>query len=618
MKRILYAIFLMAPLLNAAAQQEYFTPQKNIFIYSGMWFLQKDDDTTAEVYWNAFAGLPVQDPLVIPETVQDSSGNIFTVTRVGNSAFANKRIRDITLPESIREIGENAFSGNDSLSNINLPAGVRRIEGYAFASCKLSGTISLSDSLEYLSPFAFYFNTRTVGSNGTMITEYDIAANSHFCTVDGFLYNSDTTELLLAPNVGVDTFYVPANVRRLGEVSLTECGASHIILNNGLREIGLYSISSSVRQITIPASVTHIDGCIRNGNPSIPLLTITIDSAGQHYRVEDLMLLSYDGDTLVMGYGVWSGTKDLPEGIRVIAQGALSGVGSFDRLELPNSLEEICDHAFSNTGCRIGGFPGNLRKIGTRIMPYSTIGNLRLPNSLTDIADYALEESYIDTVTIGDSLRVIPRGLFYMNHLKKVTLGRSVEHIMPEAFTRDWYGLSFNLTINDDYMPEGLRTIGRDAFRDCKIERVRFRHNPDTVGEYAFNRLKRVFFVDTIPPVVYDSSFMATCDVYVPCHGADAFSAAPGWGPSFHYLESPCPPTAVEDADIVPAVVLNTVGNLLTVERNEAVKVGIYDLFGRCLSLSPASTAAISFFAPSTGVYIVRAGGKTMKALLVK
>ena len=606
MKRMLFAIFLLSPLLNVAAQQEYSTLH-NVFVYNGMYFSQIND-TAVEVYSNAYYGLPVPDPVVIPETAQDSAGNTYTVTRIGDHAFHfnNVRSKDFILPATLREIGEHAFQGNDSLRNITFPVGLRRIESLAFATCNLGGTITLPDSLYYLSPYAFY------GSHDT-ITEYYIDGSPRFCTVNGILYNKDTTELLLAPTIAVDTFYVPQHVLRLGENSLINCDIGHVVLNEGLREIGCWVFPFRVTNLEIPASVTHIDGKTTSCYASS--LIITVDSASRHYKTDDQMLLSYNGDTLVQAYGVWFGTKSLPEGLRVISTGALENLSTLDRIDLPYTLEEIGDHAFYRSSARFY-LPPNLHKVGERILG-TGVTNLTLPNSLTDIADYAFADSPLDTVVLSDSLRVIPRGMFYNTHLKKVTLGRYVEQIMPEAFARDLYGASTPLKINsDNYMPETLRTIGRDAFRDCIIERVKFRHDPDTVGEYAFNRLKRVWFADTVPPVVFDSSFMAGCDVYLPCNGTAAFTAAPGWGPAFNYMESPCPPTAIDDASPDTPFTVTAAGSLLTVVRTEAVEVGIYDLLGRCLLQAPASTATLRFRAPAPGLYIVRAGETTRKALL--
>ena len=607
MKRLLFAIFLFAPLLNAAAQQEYFTPH-NIFVYNGMYFNQIND-TSVEVYSDAYYGLPVPDTVVIPETAQDSAGNTYSVTRIGNHAFHSNNVRSkvFILPSTLREIGEHAFQSNDSLRNITFPVGLRHIETMAFAACRLGGKITLPDSLYYLSPYAFY-------SSHDTITEYYIEDCPRFCTVNGILYNNDTTELLLAPTIATDTFHVPQHVLRLGENSLINCNIRHVFFNNGLREIGCWVFPSSVTNLEIPASVTHIDGKITSCDASS--LMITVDSASLYYKTDDHMLLSRNGDTLVQAYGVWFGTKSLPEGIKVISTGAFENIYTLDRICLPNTLEEIGDYAFYRTNCSFE-LTGNLRKIGTRIIYRNTgITKLTIPNSLTDIADYALAECYIDTVTLGDSLRVIPRGLLYGCPLKKVTLGSLIEHIMPEAFAAYFPSVAPGSTLRiNDYLPETLRTIGRDAFRNANIARVKFHRNPDTVGEYAFNRTQRVFFYDTVPPVVYDSSFLDGCDVYVPCRGTAIFSAAPGWGPTFHYIESPCPPVDV-DEPAAEAFSVTAVGNLLTVERTEAVEVGVYDLLGRCLLRSPAATSTLHFRAPAAGLYIVRAGQATVKALL--
>ena len=612
MKKIAFTIFLLALLLNAAAQQEYYTTpqQENIFVCDGMWFRQTSD-STVEVRKNAFEGLTVQNPLVIPETAMDTAGETYTVTRIGDRAFFNKNIADITLPYTLQEIGADAFEMNTSLHSITFPTELRRIEEEAFGGCRLAGIVELPDSLEYIDPSAFYYNRvrNAAGLLQNSITGYTIAHNPHFRTIDGILYTIDSTELVMAPGALSDTIYVQPFVRHLGEGSLADCAATHLILNDSLREISCWVLPLGITNIMIPASVTYIEG---NMTGSYNKPTITVDSASRHYRTEDQMLLSYDGDTLVMGFGDWQGAKELPEGIRVMCRAALHGIRSTsDSIILPNSLEEIGDEAFMYSSVKID-FSPNIRKIGTNIFFWATnTRSVTMPNSLTDVADYALANSFIETITIGDSLRVIPRGFTADSPVSRIYFGRSVEHIMPEAFAGHR-----TLTIgSDNYLPASLRTIGRDAFRNANIARVKFHRNPDTVGEYAFNRTQRVFFYDTVPPVVYDSSFLDGCDVYVPCRGTAIFSAAPGWGPMFHYIESPCPPVAV-DEPAVEAFRITAVGNLLTVERTEAVEVGVYDLLGRCLLRSPAATGILHFRAPASGLYIVRAGNATTKALL--
>ena len=601
--KITLAIILLLQTVVTCAQQEYFIQARNTFVYGGMWFRQTGD-ATAEVRENAFEGLTAPDTVVIPASVQDSAGNIFTVTRICEYAFYynNARKEYFVLPETLLEIGGHAFQNNRILHSIELPSKLRGIGEDAFSGCGLGGRITLPDSLDYIAPTAFF-------SNDT-ITEYHIANSQRFCTVNGILYNSDTTEIIIAPYMGQDTFLIPQHVRRIGSYSLCDCGANSIVLNEGLREIGLYAFPSRMTQLFIPASVSHIDGRPTNGAPT--RTTITVDSASRHYKAEDQMLTSYDGDTVFAAFGTWFGTKTLTEGIKVLATGAFSSITTLDKIDLPYSLEEIGDYAFYNTYCNIDSW-GSVRKIGTRALYFNTgVTKLMLPHQLTDIADYAFEHSAIDTIVFGDSLRVIPRGVLSECRLKKITLGNHVEHIMPEAFAYSYGSVTLKIG-NDHYLPATLRTIGRDAFRGCDIQRVKFHHNPDTVGEYAFDQTLRVFFEDTVPPVVYTGSFMAGCDVYVPCHGTDIFTAAPGWGPSFDYHESPCPPTAVGEAYDEAAFCATAVGGRITVTRHQPVELAIYDIMGRRLLTSPAAAGTTVFDAPATGVYILRAGEASAK-----
>lgn len=607
-KKLLTVFFVSSVITGTAvAQQEYFTPRQNTFVYGGMWFRQTGD-ATAEVCENAFQGMTAPDTLVIPSTVQDSTGITFTVTAIGSHAFDYSNalsISHVTLPETLREIGESAFASNNSMQNVILPAGLRRIEDYAFGN-QIRGVVTLPDSLEYVSPVAFY-------NRYNNITGYQIAGSPRYCTIDGILYNRDSTVLVAAPYLALDTFFTPQHVRCLDNKSLVMCGANHVVLNSGLREIGIDALPSQVTNITIPSSVTHIKGRICTSGAS---LSIIVDSGGMHYKTVDNMLLSFYGDTLVMGFGTWFGTKSLPEGIRVICPYAFAYITTLDRLALPTTVEEIGDGAFLNTVCSIE-FAGSLHKVGTWILAGNRgVTRFNVPNTMTEIADYALAESMIDTIVFGDSLRVIPRGILHgCSNLKKITLGRYVEHIMPEAFEAG-YG-SGALKVNDDYMPETLRTIGRDAFSGRIIQRIRFRSNPDTVGEHAFDQLLRVFFLDTIPPVVYEGAFSSTCDVYVPCHGTAIFSASNGWGPSFHYLESPCPPTAVDSPDEAMPFDIATTGTTLTITRHEPAEMSIYDVTGRRLCHSPCATGAVTFKAPTTGLYLLSVqtscGTKTYK-----
>lgn len=65
------------------------------------------------------------------KTVIEAS-DLSGITDIYNPAFRNTNITSVTLPSSVKNIGEKAFSSCKSLSTVYIPSSVERIAGYAF------------------------------------------------------------------------------------------------------------------------------------------------------------------------------------------------------------------------------------------------------------------------------------------------------------------------------------------------------------------------------------------------------------------------------------------------------------------------------------------------------
>ena len=74
----------------------------------------------------------------------------YPVTAIGGSAFASKNVHKVTLPNTIKVIGPNAFSNCQNLKEINIPNSVTYISDFAFNECITLDGVILPDSLEYL------------------------------------------------------------------------------------------------------------------------------------------------------------------------------------------------------------------------------------------------------------------------------------------------------------------------------------------------------------------------------------------------------------------------------------------------------------------------------------
>ena len=634
-------VALLVPALCAVAQyssvsqynieylDNYYERGWHTFVYDSVPY-RTLSDSTVEVFNNPTVAVNrTRHTLTIPQTVYDTAGNAYTVTRLGALCFANfYRFDSIVLPETIEEIGESAFSYRD-ITHIAIPQSVRRIESFAFELCRLTGRVTLPDSLEYIGPAAFH-GVSSAGRNN--VKEFYISPdNRWFCTVDGMLYNKDTTVVLMATRYIGDTITMPQSVRRIGEYAYLSCQQSTaIVLGDNVRELGMCFLPPTITSFDIPNTVVHIDGPIYNCQPTVFTPTIVTGSRSNYY-IADGMVRSIHGDTLVMCFGVWSGNKSLPEGIRVIAPEVFKGNNTLRRFDLPSTLEEIGDYAFASRTVDIVGLPYGLKRIGSKWLDGNATMNdtMILPATVEYLGDEAFSHCSLTTLVLSDSLKVIPRHMILgSNDLRSIYVGSHVERISPEAFTEAAVpGVIYNntLPLKVSPLPATLRTVGLYAFYNRSMDSVVFLGAPDSIGENAFNLCPRVVFYDSVPPVVFDDAFANANTVVVPCGATTTFANAPGWGTAFTYVEMPCH-VAVDDIDedcaihVAPNPATTTVTiksdmHILQVEAYDAVAKKVYGLY------TDSETITLDVRRWPSGTYLLRIHtpqGTAVKKLVVR
>lgn len=89
--------------------------------------------------------------LTVPSKV---SGNV--VRCIGKGAFSKEKVDELTLPEGLVGIGENAFRMCRRLKVVNLPHSLRYIGIRAFSRCSELTTLTLPEGLETIDMYAFY------------------------------------------------------------------------------------------------------------------------------------------------------------------------------------------------------------------------------------------------------------------------------------------------------------------------------------------------------------------------------------------------------------------------------------------------------------------------------
>lgn len=77
------------------------------------------------------------------------------VYEIDDKAFANTGIKSIVIPDAVREIGESAFEGCNSLTSVTLGNGITEIEERTFKNCSSLTSVTLPDSVREIEYSAF-------------------------------------------------------------------------------------------------------------------------------------------------------------------------------------------------------------------------------------------------------------------------------------------------------------------------------------------------------------------------------------------------------------------------------------------------------------------------------
>ena len=333
------------------------------------------------------------------------------VNAIGDNAFSGcNTLTTIDLPEGLKSIGQYAFDYCTGLTSLTIPNTVTSIEYRAFEGCTGLTSMYIPDSVTELGGGLFYQAHVTSVSLGSIVETKQMSSPLNGCR-----------DLSVTVREGVSA---------IGESAFSSCNfMASITLPESLRSIGRYAFSncSGLTSLTIPAGVTSIG-----------------ESA--FYYCTGLTSL------------------DIPSGVTRIESSTFTGCSGLTSITLHEGLTSIGQYAFDYC---------------------SGLTSLTIPSTVTSIEYRAFEGcTGLTSMYIPDSVTELGGGLFYQAHVTSVSLGSIVETKQMSSPLNGCTDLSVTVR-------EGVRMIGDSAFSSCGfMTSITLPESLTSIGRYAFYNCK--------------------------------------------------------------------------------------------------------------------------------
>ncbi|NQP59240.1 leucine-rich repeat protein [Streptococcus suis] len=437
-----------------------------------------------EIGANAFADNGNLTTIILPSTLRTIGVNAFANTslkrivlppgmkKIPDGLLQGTKVEEFVIPEGVEEIGDLAFANNSSLKSVVLPSSLKKIGYGAFQNTGLE-SITFKDGLVEIGSYAFSNTHLQSVVLPNTVTSLGESAFSRITELTSLSLSEGLTEIKVGTfsDTSLERVTIPSAVTVIHDSAFSGIGTlKDISFSNGLKRIESYAFAGTgLTDVTLPSQLEYL-GSKAFGTESLRSIHIpkSLKEVGTAYYWEQ---------------GPFTGATNLQKvtfetGINQIVANLFMGA-HIESLDLPATIEEIGNFAFSYSALEKITLPGSIKEIGNAAFYRTNLESIDIPDSVIEIGVSAFAESLrLKQAKLSASMKYVPASMFSATSLSSIEIPTGVERIDGEAFS--------NTKLHQVNLPESLKEIGGNAFSTAPLTSVSFPSSLEKIGDGAF------------------------------------------------------------------------------------------------------------------------------------